>query len=1152
MLLLFFTLSVSSLIYITTCTIYNVTPDDTTCYHCHSLQHYLLNTTKYFTTNTQLLFLPGLHHLHTNFIIQNVHNISLIGSTTNGTTLDTVIQCGPSVGIVMKNITSLRIMSMRFQKCSTKYRSLKPAIVIIECTFIQLYLTYIQRNNNQPSLVGVNILGHSTLANVTCYALHLYYYELNMTHLNHSISIEQFSLIPNTGGKYGLYVSMKQYSYAVTFQLSNIVIHYLQRTNFLYVTSDKKANSNNKVIIKDCHFKYTVKRYKLWLIKLFYVMNIKIYMRNCEFSDNTGFIGVITAVNSLFLEVDQCTFHSNRVSIIGRNDQGLITTRNVLNLIIQHCYVYNNSGEVLMFNVHNSDFLSKKLITTAIIQNMTISTSSIPPWPYNVLNVFNTNLSLIGPVVFSNIDGYDGCIIELVNSIITVYHYVEFSYNTIFNIVTYHCTVDKCFTMSLAGNTVINITNNTMHTYFSAGLGTPLVHKLYYPFCFFQYFYDSNNVDNKNSVIFSANRYKNSSNIVKLLIQDILKGTHLRNYVHYISIMHCHWLPSSAFNNTFDSTLDVNRQVVHYADNSKLQLTSEKTLCYCANETHYDCMKDDLGPAYPGQTIMLPLHTQLTFIFNTDIVAEIRNQTYIASCNVSHPNEIIQRIGRNCTETYYTIAFPTDGWCELFLKAPRDNTMEYSIFYIRQLKCPLGFVKINGTCQCYPMFTRFGFTKCDINRQAILRPPNGWIYLLHNKSHSYYISQHCPLSYCFPFSMYVHLSSPDLQCQFNRTGPLCGHCKHGLSTVFGSNKCQNCSNIYLLLLIAFAIVGLFAILLLCLLNLTVTDGSINSYILYFNIIGCSTEVFFPSDHQTTFIYTIASFGNLNLGITTCFYSGMDDYIKVWLQLLFPSYLILLTILLIITSHYSTTVHRLTARRGLSVLSTLFVLSYMKILSTVSSVLFNYSSITHIPSKKTIHTWSVDANIPVLGIKFISLFIVCLIPFAMVLLFNIMVLFSKALVKYKCINKFKPLLDAYPRPYKTKFYYWIGLQLVIRAVFFGISSLDRNINLTVSIIILSVMNMLHGLCRPFKNKAKNYQELLLIINLLVLHVLVLSGLGTTSTVVTIMIAIATFQLLFTITYHIIFYLCNEVVQRHKCEWIKLFKRAVMDRQTTSRN
>ena len=194
----------------------------------------------------------------------------------------------------------------------------------------------------------------------------------------------------------------------------------------------------------------------------------------------------------------------------------------------------------------------------------------------------------------------------------------------------------------------------------------------------------------------------------------------------------------------------------------------------------------------------------------------------------------------------------------------------------------------------------------------------------------------------------------------------------------------------------------------------------------------------------------------------------------------------------------------------------------------------------------------DANITILGIKFISLFIVCLILFAMILLFNIMLVFSQALVKYKCINKFKPLLDAYPRPYKTKFYYWTGLQLVIRVMFFGISSLDRNINLTVSIIILSVMNILHGLCRPFKNKAKNYQELLLLINLLVLHVLLLSGLGTTSTVVTTMIAIVIFQLTSTITYHVIFYLCNEVIQQRICGWTITLRKAVLEGKKTRHN
>ena len=107
-------LLLSSLLHITTCTVYTVTPDDhyypnTTCHHCHNLQHYLLNITKYFTSNTQLLFLSGLHHLHTHLIIQNVHNISLIGSTANSTTLDTVIQLQGNLSTIFFFFLSLII-----------------------------------------------------------------------------------------------------------------------------------------------------------------------------------------------------------------------------------------------------------------------------------------------------------------------------------------------------------------------------------------------------------------------------------------------------------------------------------------------------------------------------------------------------------------------------------------------------------------------------------------------------------------------------------------------------------------------------------------------------------------------------------------------------------------------------------------------------------------------------------------------------------------------------------------------------------------------------------------------------------------------------------------------------------------------------------
>ena len=113
--------------------------------------------------------------------------------------------------------------------------------------------------------------------------------------------------------------------------------------------------------------------------------------------------------------------------------------------------------------------------------------------------------------------------------------------------------------------------------------------------------------------------------------------------------------------------------------------------------------------------------------------------------------------------------------------------------------------------------------------------------------------------------------------------------------------------------------------------------------MYTNIICINDHVFFTDNkHAFTPAYTFISLANLDLGIQICFYNGMDDYAKMWLQLVFPFYLILIATLIIITSRYSITVQRLTARRALPVLATLFLLSYTKILRTVPSVLFSYS------------------------------------------------------------------------------------------------------------------------------------------------------------------------------------------------------------------
>ena len=180
-----------------TSTVYTITPDDhyypnTSYHHCHNLQHCLLNITKYFTSNTQLLFLPGLHHLHTDLIIQNVHNISLIGSTANGTTLDAVIQCNSSVDIVMTNITNLTLSDITVKNCESD-RHMNAAILIIECRNVQWTRVTVDSISSN-GIIGINVLGDSHFSYIKSNMLSFSYNDTQSTQntSNHTVLIDHY------------------------------------------------------------------------------------------------------------------------------------------------------------------------------------------------------------------------------------------------------------------------------------------------------------------------------------------------------------------------------------------------------------------------------------------------------------------------------------------------------------------------------------------------------------------------------------------------------------------------------------------------------------------------------------------------------------------------------------------------------------------------------------------------------------------------------------------------------------------------------------------------------------------------------------------------------------------------------------------------
>ena len=515
------------------------------------------------------------------------------------------------------------------------------------------------------------------------------------------------------------------------------------------------------------------------------------------------------------------------------------------------------------------------------------------------------------------------------------------------------------------------------------------------------------------------------------------------------------------------------------------------------------------------------------------VKVHVQNSDY-SICQVSSMLEAEQTIKENCTEVNYSILSENNSLCMLVLY--NSNYLHSTIYYVKLLKCPPGFSFdiLKKSCQCDKILqsTFLFITACNITDQTIHRPANSWIGSTSTEnSYNYHISLHCPFHYCIPYSSHLNFSTPNSQCQFNRSGLLCGHCPHGFSTVFGSLNCECCSNMFLVLIVPIAIGGLVLVVILFLLNLTVTDGTINAFILYANIISINTPVFFPLPDGFMPAYTFISLANLDLGVQTCYYDGVDDYAKMWLQLSFPAYLIFIATSLIIASRYSPKVQRLTARRGLPVLTTLFLLSYTKILRIVSSVLFSYSIITHLPSEHTTLVWSIDATLPLFGVKFTIIFITCIVIFLMLVPFNATLLITKTMSRFNIVTKFRPLIDAYQGPYKHKYYYWTGAQLLIRVVFFAILLLDRNLNLTIGMMLLSLITTVQGVVRPYKNKTTNYHELAYMLNLHGLYTITLYLQDTTTTMaVNVLVGVAALHFSVIIMYHISTYMCGGVIRR----------------------
>ena len=462
-------------------------------------------------------------------------------------------------------------------------------------------------------------------------------------------------------------------------------------------------------------------------------------------------------------------------------------------------------------------------------------------------------------------------------------------------------------------------------------------------------------------------------------------------------------------------------------------------VCSCEHQTP-DCSQSLSVELYPGENfdVFVSVFGQRNATAPTVIQAQLSENIKIKEF------QDVQNTAKSqlCSKLSFTVfsAESEHGNLTLSIDSPCDHSLMIQIY---MKKCPHGFQLSTptNTCICDERLTEKFTEKCDIET-GIVRPNGSEFWVGYdNDSDGLILHPQCPFDYCTEVEQVVQVDDSDTQCNYNRTGKLCGGCGGNTSLVLGSSRCMQCSNNYLALIIPFALAGIALVLFLFILKLTVAVGTISGLIVYANLVQVNSSVFYKSVH-TNLLTVFISWLNLDLGIETCFYNGMDAYTKTWLQFVFPIYVWSLVGVIIFISHFSRKITKLLGSNPIAVLATLFLISYTKILRTIIAALsFRYLEYPD----GYVAVWAYDGNIEYFSGKHIPLFITALLsliflflPFTLLLFLGQRIQTLQAMTEWRIlswINKptFRAFLDAYHAPYANSHRYWTGLLLLVRCI-----------------------------------------------------------------------------------------------------------------------
>ena len=542
-----------------------------------------------------------------------------------------------------------------------------------------------------------------------------------------------------------------------------------------------------------------------------------------------------------------------------------------------------------------------------------------------------------------------------------------------------------------------------------------------------------------------------------------------------------------------------------------MDLTSNPIrVCDCYNESNQDCI-NVVGTiqtihTYPGKSFNLSL-LAVGQLLNISTLSGVPSAIYAGLLPLHNKSGSIpdfmqvQNGNRSCSSLTYhvsssnanetmvlTVEDNINKFPEYFLSLWHKNVSQWhnivskllfhhltipAYVHVHLQPCPVGFeLSKQNNCACSSSLTSVVIS-CSIDTMLITRKFPVWLSAVNNtRAHDegknmsvvYMIHQHCPFDYCLSGDSNFSLEDPDAQCNHNRSGILCGKCKPGYSLTLGTNECKQCTNLYLLVLVPFGLAGILLIVFLSLTDMTVTAGTINGLLFFANIVRENQATFFPTQAAKGFLSVFIAWLNLDLGISSCFYNGLDSYAFTLLQFSFPIYLWLLAFGIIIASRYFAFMNKLCGRNIVHVLATLCLLSYAKIQRTIAAGLS--FTIVDMSNGTSLFVWLSDGNVCYLEGKHIPLFLVSvLFLFALFIPYTFFITFghwlqSKTQYKvFRWVLKLKPFFDAHFGPLKDKHRYWTGVLLLSRYILSLISSINALGNDVINLLAINILTFI---------------------------------------------------------------------------------------------